>query len=124
KSPEKEPEPEPVPDVSAPSDRPSGKETIPPPAAPDRARLRLTAGAIGSLGNAPAPAAGLLVGMGVEHRWWSASAELRVDLPASDAIGSLEARTTFTGGNLVPCAHLWKGYACGVLSLGAIQGEI
>jgi hypothetical protein len=119
-----EPEPEPAPDVSPPSDRPPTKETIPPPSASDPTRLRVTAAAIGSLGNAPAPAAGLLVGLGVEHRWWSVSAELRADSPASDAIGSLEARTAFTGGNLVPCAYLWKGYVCGVLSLGAIQGEI
>jgi hypothetical protein len=119
-------EPEPVPDVATPSatDQPSSKSALPPLVPSYPTRLRVTATGIGSLGNAPAPAAGLLVGVGAEHRWWSASAEFRTDWPASDAINSLEARTRFTGGNLVPCAHLGNACACGVLSLGAIQGDV
>jgi len=123
-----EPKPEPVPDTPTPAatERPSEHDTvaIAPIAPSEPFRWRLTASGTGSIGHSPAPTFGLLVGTGVEHRWWSASAEFRTDRPASRAIGSVEARTTFSGGNLVPCAHVGKGYACGVLSLGAIQGEI
>lgn len=85
---------------------------------------RLTAAGTGVLGMAPTTTVGLLVGAGVAGRWWSASAEFRADWPATRAIGSLEARTSFTGGNLVPCAHIGMGYACTVLALGAIRGEV
>jgi hypothetical protein len=78
----------------------------------------------GSLGSAPAPAAGVLVGVGAEHAWWSAGAELRVDAPASDSFGALGARTALTAGNMVPCGHVWKAYFCGVLTLGALRGEV
>jgi hypothetical protein len=109
--PEPEPNPEPKPQPQPPPERqPVG--------------WWLTAAVTGALGIAPTPTVGLLVGAGLADRWWSASAEFRADLPASRVIGSQEARTSFTGGNLVPCAHIGGGYACAVLSLGAIRGEV
>jgi len=53
-----EPEPVPAPPTPLATDRPPSKATVPSPIASDPTRLRLTADGIGSLGSAPAPAAG------------------------------------------------------------------
>jgi hypothetical protein len=126
--PPRPPDPMLVPDPPPAAPTASAKPPIPPRPAQERVRLRLGAAATGSSGNAPAPAAGLLVGVGVEHRWWSASVELRVDLPASATVNHLDVRTSLLAGDLVPCAHFGmrfgQWYGCGVLALGAVQGEI
>src|SRR5262249_31424240 len=72
---------------------------------------------------------GALVGVGLEHAWWSLMGELRADLPASgppqsSGAASYTVRTRYTAGNLVPCGHFGVGYACAALALGAIQGEV
>ena len=102
-----------------------------PPAGP--INLVLSADLTSSLGNSPGPSFGFLFGAGVEHRLWSASAELRLDLPAdslgieiddlSDTAGLHRARTHFTALNLVPCARFGLGYACGVVALGLLRSE-
>ncbi len=119
--PDREPTPDlPLPVATQPPDTPVPPETIP----REPLHLRATLAGTGSIGIAPAPTLGVLVGLGIEHRWWSAAAEFRADLPVSDSVSGLTARTSFTGGNLVPCAHIWRAYICTVLSFGAIRGEI
>lgn len=120
KPPEREPTPDAPPAVS-----PSPPPDAPPPSPPaEPLHLRVSLGGAGSLGVAPAPALGVLAGLGVEHGWWSATAEFRAELPAEGVSGGFIARTHFTSGALVPCAHIWRAYACAVLTFGAIQGEI
>ena len=131
--PPRPPEREPVPDFTPPPKAPpedsarGPAEAKAPPT--DAFRLRVGLGAAASIGAAPAAAFGALVGVGVEHAWWSLMGELRADLPASgapQATGgtSLTVRTRYTAGNLVPCGHFGVGYACASLTLGAIQGEV
>jgi len=123
--PSRPPEREQTPDLPLPAaTQPPDRDVPPQTVRPEPVHLRATLAAIGSIGTAPAPALGVLAGLGIEQRWWSATAEFRADLPASDAVSVLTARTRLTAGNLVPCAHIWQGYICAVLSLGAIQGEI
>lgn len=115
---------EPTPDERpvAPAPPPADKASPTPPAEPFY--LRATLSAAGSVGVAPSPSFGVLAGLGVAHRWWSASAEFRADLPAEDEIGGLTAKARFIAGSLVPCAHVGHAYFCAVVSLGAIQGEL
>ncbi len=122
--PPRRPDPVLVPDahVAPPSDVPAPKPVLPPAREPFR--LRVSAEGTVSVGTAPAPAIGLLVGVGFERHWWSASAEFRADLPATATVDSLGVRTSLLAGNVVPCAHFGKAYACGVLTLGVVQGEI
>ncbi|MBX3260550.1 MAG: hypothetical protein KF782_12725 [Labilithrix sp.] len=116
--PEREVTPEPP--LPPPADR------APAPLPPDEPgwRLRITSSVSGSIGSAPRPAAGLLLGAGAERRGWSLGAELRIDLPSSDTSGALRARTALTAGNLVPCGHVWRAYLCGALTLGVLRGEV
>jgi hypothetical protein len=127
KATEPEPKSEPVADTPATPpaiEHPPDPAPLPAAVPPEPVLFRLTAAGTGSIGIAPAPGVGFLVGAGVEYRRWSASAEFRADLPASRAIGALSVRTAFSGGSVVPCAYLGLGYACGVLSLGVIRGEV
>ena len=92
-----------------------------------------------AFGNSPLLTLGVLLGVGVQGRGWSARAEFREDLPTdalSDELavelddstqslfGSPRVHTRFTAADLAPCGHFGLGYACGVLTLGSLQGDI
>ncbi len=116
----------PTAEPAAPSDDPFSVPAAPvriePPSEP--VRMRVTAAGGVALGVAPVPALAVLVGVGIERRWWILGAQLRIDAPASDATGGLAARTRYTAGTFMACGRLSVAYACGVATLGALAGEI
>jgi hypothetical protein len=98
-----------------------------PPATAPSAHARIAVGvdAVGSLGTAPAPAAGVSVFLGARWRSASGSFELRADAPASADSNTGSGRVTGSSyaAALVPCVHYGDAFLCAVGVLGLLHGE-
>jgi hypothetical protein len=98
-----------------------------PPVDRDTLRLDATAGAVASLGVAPAPAAGLSIGG--EARWHRVSLELeaRVDAPAGRVYATpsgLRSVSSFlAAATLAPCVHTALLLGCALVQLGSVQAS-
>lgn len=98
-----------------------------PPAGPPAQHARIAFGvdAVGSLGTAPGPAAGISVFLGARWRLASASFELRADAPASAQSNTGSGRVTGSSyaAALVPCVHYGDAFLCAVGVFGLLHGE-
>jgi hypothetical protein len=98
-----------------------------PPVTGDTVRLRAMAGAVASLGVAPAPAAGLSIG--AEARWHRVSLELeaRVDAPVGRVFatpsGPRLVSSWLAAGTLAPCVHAAVLLGCALVQLGSVQAS-
>lgn len=122
---ESEPEQEPKPERAVPT--PSRNEIAAPPAKPKRWLARTSLGVVGTLGTAPSPAAGVVVGLGVRSSWVQIGLEGRLDAPASKTLGPRgSARSSLLLASLVPCAVAWRvvsPFACGIASIGRFEAS-
>jgi hypothetical protein len=78
----------------------------------------LAVAALGGVGSAPGPNAGLLLGGGIEHGHISLGLEARADLPASKELRAGQARAYLLAGSLVPCLHLDRAALCALATAG------
>jgi hypothetical protein len=86
-------------------------------------RFGAFAAGLGSLGTAPAVAAGALVGVELRGRASSVALEGRADAPASTSTPYGEVTSSLLLGSIVPCLWLRPVGVCLVGSVGAIRGE-
>jgi hypothetical protein len=126
------PEPPPVQDSPSPLTQPppaertsSAPERLPPAAASSsRVFFEASAGAVASVGFAPAPVAGAAIGVAARSRRWSLGIEGRIDAPATAAAmggGKVAAWTVL--GAVLPCLHGGPVFACAVAEAGAMQAS-
>jgi hypothetical protein len=109
---------------------PQREDTQPPdepaeqPAEPQRLRMSAGAGAIGSIGSAPAPALGLLLFGDARLGAFGAILEARADLPSgTDADVPGRVSSSLLAATVAPCA--WRGvvFACVRGTIGRISAE-
>ena len=81
------------------------------------------AGVVGSLGAAPSPAVGVVIGAALRAGGWSLGLEGRADLPASKGLRAGEATTGLLAASLVPCAHLGVAAVCALGTAGALRAS-
>ncbi|MHB1845113.1 MAG: hypothetical protein ACYCWW_09800 [Deltaproteobacteria bacterium] len=109
----------------APPDSPrlTAAEPVAPKAAATTLQLRAGLGAVGSLGSAPSPAAGL--GLDVELLWprYALLFEGRSDLNATRPFEGGEVGTALELGEIAPCRRFGSLGACAVVALGAQTGQ-
>lgn len=125
------PEPEPAPALpTAPAPAPVPGPAAPPPAAaaapaPVPVPLELVASLSPtvSFGSAPAPAVGLVGGVGVAHRPFGVWLEARGDLPASRDVTLGTVSTSFVAGTIAPCLLRGVFFGCGVVTAGRLVAE-
>jgi hypothetical protein len=94
-------------------------------AAQPRARLRprLGTGFVTAVGNAPTVSFGFTLHVGLRSRWWSASGEVRADVPvSSSAVGGQFSTGLYTF-SLVPCFHVRVLAVCGLFTAGAMVSK-
>jgi hypothetical protein len=95
----------------------------PPPAAPTRASVELSATARGTVGLAFSPNLGLGVGAALRRRPWSVGIEGRYDPPAESDVGVARLSVGLVAGSLVPCLD-WKWFfGCAVGTVGRLSAE-
>ena len=131
--PEKEPAAQPSEPATDGGSAPEQTE-LPPrdqPAFPPREsplHLRTSLGALMSLGSAPSPAVGAVLGAALRGPWWQLGVEGRFDAPASTSLngGGGDVATMLLLASVAPCV-LAPGsvtpYACVVGSLGSFRAE-
>jgi hypothetical protein len=87
-----------------------------------RWRARTALGVVGALGTAPAPAAGIAIGLGLRTSWFQLGLDGRADLPASKSLGQNgRAASSLVLASLVPCAvarRRLSPFACALASVG------
>ena len=107
---------------------------VPPPPAPASAETsparagqwvpEVDAALVGSIGVAPAPAAGISLGLGLRRGAWSAVLEGRVDLPASEpAPEGVRVRSSLVVGTVAPCWGAGLVRVCALAQAGEITAS-
>jgi hypothetical protein len=90
-------------------------------------QLRAHLAALGALGLTPGGTVGAELGVGFQHRIWSAEFLLRADAPrekppgASPDVAALRARFSALG--VLPCVHHAPFSGCAALLVGRVSGE-
>ena len=101
---------------------------VPPaPASPESAPRwvpEVDAALVGSVGVAPAPAAGLSLGLGLQRGVWSMVLEGRVDLPASEpAPEGVRVGSSLVVGTVAPCWITGLARVCALAQAGEITAS-
>jgi len=92
--------------------------------APAAALLGLRASVFGSVGVAPALAAGFRFGLSMRHDWFELIGEFSDQLAASrDASEGGTVRVSVQAGSLVPCFALGAFAGCAVFDVGSLKAE-
>ena len=112
--------------LPVPKPPPEGPPPEPRPVEPEPARsfsVMPHLSLVGSLGNAPSFAFGLIAGAGIRRAHFSFSLEGRAHLPTSkDLDGGGSIRTSLYAVTVAPCYHLSYFGACALATLGAMHG--
>ena len=109
--------------VASPDDAAEQPTPAPPADAPRGLRGFATLGGQGSLGTAPALAAGGTLGVGFRVERFGLGLEGRYDLPASTRHASGGVRAQLTTVALVPCGHLGVAFLCARVAVGSLSAE-
>jgi hypothetical protein len=110
------------------SEKPAApNEALPRPETAQALRLRASLGGLTSVGSAPSPAVGVVLGAAARAGWWQIGMEGRFDAAASkDLEGGGNVSTTMLLASVVPCV-LVRGrvtpYGCAVGSVGSLWAE-
>jgi hypothetical protein len=117
--------PAPPPSVAPAEAAPSPEAVVPPKPAAERLaiELRLGAAAVGAVGTAPAPTAGLALSAGVRRGIWSINLEGHDELPGSTDAGPGSVRTSRWAGGIAPCLHFDPGLICATTWLGSLRAD-
>ena len=114
----------PPPSVAPAETAPSPEADAPPkPAERLGIELRLGAGAVGAVGTAPAPTAGLALSAGVRRGIWSINLEGHDELPGSTDVGPGRVRTSRWAGGIAPCLHFDPTVICATTWLGSLRAD-
>jgi hypothetical protein len=117
------PPPAPPPPPPAGPPQPRAPEPHPPPEPGTPLRWRVAGGGLVAIGTAPAPAAGIWVGAAVRSGDLSIGLEGRADAFASKRVDAGSVSASLLLASILPCWHPGFVLACGVGSIGALQGS-
>lgn len=97
---------------------PASPEVARAPAPAESLTTWLTVSALGGVGFAPSPNAGLELGGSLAGRQLSLGVEGRVDLPAHKGLRAGEASAYLLVGSVVPCVHVDRATVCALATAG------